>query len=65
MTSFLYRITAVSGAHVHVTVFAGPDEHHRAASGRLVFRRTEWYDFAEHVAGPNHTMEQAPEATAP
>lgn len=34
------------GQHVHVRVFTGPDSEHRSLAGTLVFRMSEWIDFA-------------------
>ena len=39
-----------------LSVFAGPDEQHRAHTGVLVFRPQEWADFSDRLAGPGHTV---------
>ena len=59
MTSFAYY-PLTGGAHVHVSVYVGPDEHHRARCGTLVFTPQEWDDFAQWVAGPEHVIYAAP-----
>lgn len=58
-TSFLYRIESDNGHHVHVRLFAGPDEQHRAHCGLLVFRPHEWADFTDRIGGPGHTIQRA------
>ena len=63
-TSFRYWAIR-SGAHVHVRVWAGPDEQHRASCGEIVFRPDEWEDFAERVAGPGHTVDYLSDEETP
>jgi hypothetical protein len=46
--SILFRRVAQTGSHVTVSVYVGPDADHRAFSGKLTFRTTEW---ASLVAG--------------
>lgn len=55
-TSFGYRVLAADAHHVHVSVFAGPDEQHRACAGQLTFKPDEWADFCDRVAGPGHSI---------
>lgn len=54
-TSFAYY-WALQGVHVHVHVFAGPDEQHRAHAGNLTFREREFQDWRDRVEGPGHTF---------
>lgn len=55
-TSFSYRVDEDNGYHVWVTVFAGPDEQHRAHCGQLTFRAAEWADFQDRLIGPGHIV---------
>lgn len=61
-TSFLYRVERDNGHHLRVSVFAGPDEQHRACCGVLTFRSREFEDWCERVVGPGHTLEPKREA---
>lgn len=54
MTSFAIRIVPPTGAgsHVHVQVFAGRDEQHRALTGDLIMTREQAEDFALSTGFP-------------
>jgi hypothetical protein len=58
-TSFLFRVDSDNGVHVRVSMFAGPDEQHRAHNGTLVFRPQEWADFTDRIVGPGYTITSA------
>lgn len=54
--TFKYRVIHTDAQHVHVTLFAGPDEHHLVHSGTLILHPTEWPVFMAMQAdgAPTH-----------
>lgn len=55
MTAFAYYAKQV-GIHVHVRIFAGPDEDHRANCGSFTMRTPEWIDFCRQLTGPDNVI---------
>lgn len=47
----LWRVMGVTPAHVHVSVFGGRDQDHRALLGTLAMAPDEWRDIVPHLPG--------------
>lgn len=55
MSSFGYKVCK-DGGHIRISVYAGPDEQHRAFCGTLNMRPEEWLDWSDRVIGLGHTI---------
>jgi hypothetical protein len=51
VTSFRARLGELAGLHREVSVFAGPDEDHRAFCGKLTLLDHEAQDLAARING--------------
>lgn len=58
MIRVAFKLTArPAGSHIHVTVFCGRDEHHRAHVGKLVMLPHEWDAFRAVAEREGWTVE--------